>query len=142
VAENPAPNLTARNLEVLRELLRNPTAERTAGEIGSPINLPAQTVAALLARLIGLGLVFDRRSGTRRLYRLAVDRIEEARAVAGERKKTKAPAPTPQRAAPRLDEDGNEVWTLTELEVAVARGQESPAFLALVRPNVDATRRR
>lgn len=135
--DNGTPYLTARTQEVLRELLNRPLVERSAGEIGQPINLPAPTVASLLARLIGLGWVADRREGAKRLYRLVPERLDEARDALGEPR----PSSRPAAARARRDDD-DRVWTVAELEAAVARGEETQEFLDLVRAHLAAARKK
>lgn len=135
------PFLTEKTRRVLAELLRHPFRERDAPEIGRPIGMAKHAVPPLLARLINLGWVTDRRGPqNRRFYRLVPESVADAQAALDTESEpsrvgrvhhpTLLP-PTPAEADP--GDPPAEVWTMKQLEDAVAAGRETPAFLALVR---------
>ncbi len=131
--------LTDKTLTVLRQMLEHPELERAAGAIGKAIGMAPLATATQLARLISVGYVADRRGDGTRLYRLRMDRLDDARSAAGVRSALPRQTQTGRRAVvpTNRDDEGAEVWTLGELRAAVARGEESPAFLALVEQNIN-----
>ena len=136
--------LTARTRQILVALLEDPTAELALADVCRATNLPSGTAAPLLGRLIHYGYVADRRHGNRRLYRVDADQVDAAREV--------LTASQPATAANGADSDHipttahttapvERVWTVREIEQAVAAGSMPAAVLRAVRAEIPAPTR-
>ncbi len=129
--------LTAKTRAVLREMFNKPTAERPAAEIGKAAQLDANVTASLLARLINMGFVTDRRVLGVRHYRLVPKNIVAAAEAADVRVPRRASSSPASVRASAEAEPG--VWRVSDLRAAAERGEVSADFLEVVEREVAKT---
>jgi hypothetical protein len=131
--------LTEKTQMVLRELLKTPDEEKTSAEVATATGLPPSVAAALLARLINVRYVADRRDkdGARR-YRVPARFRAEAAESASFTGPVKVLRADPGRVElPQRPLVG--VWRVSELRRAAAAGKVSQAFLDQVEREVAKT---
>jgi hypothetical protein len=121
------PQLTERTVQVLQYLLARPGTEVTAADIAGGAGLPLSTAAAIVARLVQIGVLHQRfGANARRPVQFADGAAARCRELLGSGRR-------PPAAGPRPVEDDGRVWTMREIREAVAAGRLPPGILTAVR---------